>query len=90
MAEWKSRNAELECTVLPLEWQSYTPTSDNDDVDAVTMLMMTMLMMMMLMTMFMVNRQNKLKTNNVKCTYYILKMDVHITMIFLVQDPSGY
>ena len=33
MAEWKSRNAELEYTVLPLEWQSYTPTSDNDDVD---------------------------------------------------------
>ena len=54
------------------------------------MLMMTMLMMMMLMTMLMVNRQNKLETENVKCTRYILKMDVHITIIFLVQDPSGY
>ena len=37
MAEWKSRNAELECRALPRAWQSYAPTSlmrrDNDDVD---------------------------------------------------------
>lgn len=39
MAEWKSRNAELECRALPGAWQSYAPTSlmrrdiDDDDFD---------------------------------------------------------